>query len=76
MMLLKELKYSQFEGAPNEWKVEGASFDNINLIVGKNATGKSRLISVINYSNPAIMKLSLMMKGTLLHTFSDMKTRK
>jgi len=46
-MQLEKLEYCQFEGQPNEWKLEGATFENINLIVGKNATGKSRVLNII-----------------------------
>lgn len=47
-MQLKSISYSQFMGKPEEWQIKDFSFGNINLIVGKNATGKSRTISVIN----------------------------
>jgi energy-coupling factor transporter ATP-binding protein EcfA2 len=46
-MQLKSITYSQYEGKPEEWKVTDFSFDNINLIVGKNATGKSRTLNII-----------------------------
>lgn len=47
-MFLKSIEYAQFEGRPRLWKLEGCTFGNINLIVGKNATGKSRTLSVVN----------------------------
>lgn len=53
-MTLKELKYTRFEGETFEWGIQGRSMDantcpsvsfgQINLIVGKNATGKSKSI--------------------------------
>ena len=53
-MILKELKYTRFEGESFEWNIQGkpllgdlcpsVTFGQINLIVGKNATGKSRTI--------------------------------
>lgn len=51
-MILKALKYTRYKGAPREWSIEGpnndyAYFDNINLLVGKNASGKSRTLSVM-----------------------------
>ena len=56
-MNLKAIKYSRFKGKTNEWSIEGRpvngvhnqwlTFTNINLIVGKNATGKSKMIGVI-----------------------------
>jgi energy-coupling factor transporter ATP-binding protein EcfA2 len=47
-MSLLELSYSEFEHEERSWKVSEASFSKINLIVGKNSSGKSRLTSVIN----------------------------
>lgn len=46
-MKLNSISYSQFEGKPKEWKIKNFSFGNINLIVGKNATGKSRTLNII-----------------------------
>lgn len=50
-MKLKTLSYSEHTNTASEnpWKVNGLSFsDNFNLLVGKNATGKTRVISLIN----------------------------
>ena len=47
-MFLKSVEYAQFEGTPRFWKLEGCTFGNINLVVGKNATGKSRTLNIIN----------------------------
>lgn len=55
-MILKALKYTRFEGEPREWSIVGkdngvnnsfAYFSNINLLVGKNASGKSRTLDVM-----------------------------
>lgn len=54
-MILTSLKYTRFEGEPREWRIvekdvpekEGTMFGNINLLVGKNAAGKSRTLSSI-----------------------------
>lgn len=53
-MILKALKYTRFENEPREWRIIGnegldsyAYFDNFNLLVGKNASGKSRTLTVI-----------------------------
>lgn len=45
-MSLKSLSYSEYEGEPRHWKLDDCEFAQINLVVGRNATGKSRLISV------------------------------
>ena len=46
-MKLYKLDYSQYEGEPQEWKIVNCTFGDINLIVGKNATGKTRTLNVI-----------------------------
>jgi AAA15 family ATPase/GTPase len=56
-MFLKNIKFSRFKGQKYEWSMEGkpmnglvgqpVTFKEINLVVGKNATGKSKTINVI-----------------------------
>ncbi len=46
-MRLKSIDYSQYERTPKAWKLTKCEFGNINLIVGKNATGKSRTLNII-----------------------------
>ncbi|WP_286819283.1 AAA family ATPase [Desulfobacter sp. UBA2225] len=46
-MELKSIEYSQFLDMPEEWKLEKCSFGKINLIVGKNATGKSKTLNIL-----------------------------
>ena len=46
-MILKKLSYSEFKTQPSEWVLDDCTFGNINLIVGKNATGKTRTLNVI-----------------------------
>lgn len=46
-MKLDIFEYIYNEGQPNEWKVEQCQFSQINLIVGKNASGKSRIVKSI-----------------------------
>lgn len=46
-MKLEKLSYSEFEAHPQEWTFDNCTFGEINLIVGKNATGKSRTLTVI-----------------------------
>lgn len=47
-MSLIKLSYSEYENEPKYWEISDATFTNINLIVGKNSSGKSRLMSVIS----------------------------
>jgi energy-coupling factor transporter ATP-binding protein EcfA2 len=47
-MRLNSISYTQFHGTDREWRLEGLTLRAINLIVGKNATGKSRTLNIIN----------------------------
>jgi energy-coupling factor transporter ATP-binding protein EcfA2 len=47
-MRLRSIKYTEWEGTPQEWKLEGISLGDINLLVGKNASGKSRILNIIS----------------------------
>lgn len=51
-MILEAIKYIRLEGKSKEWSIEGVDqqpvkFGNINLLVGKNAAGKSRTLAAI-----------------------------
>jgi len=46
-MKLEKLTYSEFETLPNGWSLTACTFGKINLIVGKNATGKTRMLNVL-----------------------------
>lgn len=47
-MRLKFVKYAEWEGTAQEWKLEGFTLAETNLLVGKNASGKSRILNIIN----------------------------
>lgn len=46
---LKNIDYIQDPNLSSQWKIEGLSFGDINLIVGKNASGKSRILQSVNH---------------------------
>lgn len=46
-MKITSLQYEEYVGEQQEWKLERVDFSAINLIVGRNSTGKSRLLNVI-----------------------------
>lgn len=46
-MKLRSIQYSEFAGQEQEWILDGIDFDQINLLVGKNATGKTRTLNLI-----------------------------
>jgi ABC-type transport system involved in cytochrome c biogenesis ATPase subunit len=45
--MLKSISYEEYGSDPRYWRLEECDFGQVNLVVGKNATGKSRLINVI-----------------------------
>jgi energy-coupling factor transporter ATP-binding protein EcfA2 len=47
-MRLKSVSYSEFLGEPKEWSIYDFTLEPINLVVGKNATGKTRALNVLN----------------------------
>ncbi|MCM8533170.1 MAG: ATP-binding protein [Lentisphaeraceae bacterium] len=47
-MFLKKVKFSQFEDSPKEWSLIDFCPLQINLVVGKNATGKTRTLNSIS----------------------------
>lgn len=46
-MILQSVDYVEYEGQPQEWRLEGLTLRPINLLVGRNASGKSRTLSLI-----------------------------
>jgi hypothetical protein len=44
---LKSLRYWERVGRPREWTLEGLTLGAVNLLVGTNATGKTRAINVL-----------------------------
>lgn len=47
-MRLRTYAYAQFARTPREWTLSGLTLGRINLVVGKNASGKSRTLTTIN----------------------------
>ena len=79
-MFLKSIKYCRFKGQKYEWSMEGkpineiydqpVTFQNINFIVGKNATGKSKTINAIKQLSDLLsgdIKLSQLMYNTSIY---------
>ncbi|MBY0232908.1 MAG: ATP-binding protein [Gemmataceae bacterium] len=46
-MRLASVCYTEFAGTAQEWRLDGLALRDRNLLVGKNATGKSRTLNVI-----------------------------
>ena len=47
-MKLDFIEYCENKGLLSEWRLEGGQLGNINLIVGKNASGKSKILKTIH----------------------------
>lgn len=47
-MILESISFKEIDNKGNEWSINNFSFEKINLIVGKNSTGKSRTLNVIS----------------------------
>ncbi len=47
-MTLKRISYFEYKNDPKYWEIKDCEFVSVNLIVGVNATGKTRLLNVIN----------------------------
>ena len=48
-MRLDFVEYCQDKDLPSEWGLDGCQLGNVNLIVGKNASGKSRILRSIKF---------------------------
>ncbi len=46
--ILRSLQYSERSGHPKKWILDKITLGQVNLIVGTNATGKSRTINTVN----------------------------
>ena len=46
-MMLTKINYRQFTGSPQQWILSDLLLGQSNLIVGKNASGKSRSLNII-----------------------------
>ena len=46
-MRLNNFSYWEQKGQRDEWEIDGLVFDQFNLVVGRNATGKTRLLKAI-----------------------------
>ncbi len=46
-MILNSIEFHENPGEPLEWQLNGLTLESINLLVGRNATGKTRTLGVI-----------------------------
>ena len=48
-MMLKSIKFRESMGRDTEWLLDDLTLSPSNLLVGKNATGKTRTLNVIHF---------------------------
>src|SRR5712664_4896486 len=46
-MRIESITFVENEGSEREWRLEALNLHSLNLIVGRNATGKSRILNII-----------------------------
>ena len=46
-MRISSIAYQEYLGTPREWTLDPLSLGPVNLIVGKNASGKTRTLNVL-----------------------------
>ncbi|MDR2118591.1 MAG: ATP-binding protein [Tannerellaceae bacterium] len=72
-MILKKIAYSEFDGQSNAWMFKEVTLEKVNLLVGKNATGKTRTITAISCLANMLAGLQpqLLSSGNYTAEFSD-----
>lgn len=63
-MRLESIEYTEFEGQPREWSLDRTEFGPITLLVGKNASGKSRTLHVM-------ASLARLLNGSIRTVFTE-----
>src|SRR5258708_785485 len=76
-MRLTTLEYSEFKGLPDEWIAKPITFGPINLIVGTNSSGKSRILNVTNALAGLLAgKRAVLLSGSFRAQFVDDRQKK
>ena len=73
-MLLKKISYFEHRGQPKYWEIKDVNLTETNLIVGINATGKTRFTNVISNLCKYITKKSKCNNGCWNLEFADSST--
>lgn len=75
-MKLISLKYDEYLGQELEWKLDPIRFKNCNLVVGRNSTGKSRLLSIVtNFARYFTGHRSMPLSGNYAVEFEHQQRR-
>jgi predicted ATP-dependent endonuclease of OLD family len=59
-MQLLSIKYNQFSSNERHWDMSNLEFEPINLLVGKNSSGKSKSLHVINGLSNVLLNSKLL----------------
>jgi predicted ATPase len=72
-MFLKNIEYSEFVGNARAWSLKGLSLEKVNLLVGKNATGKTNSLNKIWWLGNMLAGLQpqLLVSGSYNVEFED-----
>ncbi|HWB54277.1 MAG TPA: hypothetical protein VG722_08790, partial [Tepidisphaeraceae bacterium] len=70
-MHLTHFGYVEHDGTPDRWRLEPFALKKVNLIVGRNATGKSRTLAVIRSLAQAVMGKLKVNEGEWDASFRD-----
>jgi AAA15 family ATPase/GTPase len=72
-MILKNIDYHEFDGEQNYWALKNLTLGRINLLVGKNATGKTNTITKITWLGNMLSGLQpqLLLSGNYYAEFAD-----
>jgi predicted ATPase len=72
-MILRKIDYREFDGEQNYWALKNLTLGKINLLVGKNATGKTNTITKIAWLGNMLAGLQpqLLNSGNYYAEFAD-----
>lgn len=66
--MLKQLEYDEFLGNPKQWTLAGLTLGQVNLLVGQNATGKTRCLNILH-------NLAIQLSGKAKNPLRDCRFR-
>jgi len=70
-MNIQLLNYIEVDDQGNEWTLNDFSFGKVNLVVGKNSTGKSRILNVIASLGSVLSGEKKINRGDFVAQFAD-----
>ncbi len=70
-MRLQEFEYREYVGQPEEWRISGLKLGSVNLIVGENATGKTRTLNTIHSMAKMLLRKQVFPEPHWITSFED-----